>query len=113
MKYQEFLNENKITLPDYFRKEKELRIEYRIILGRLKHYILANKHKWEEWELEDFKTIESFELLQTGLLSISINGSDEDVDYTEEFTFSKKDVKDFMKFMEDPDLYKAAKKYNL
>ena len=113
MKYQEFINENKISLPDYFRKEQELRIEYRIILGHLKHYILYNKNKWGEWEIEkNFDRIDSFELLQTGMLSISIV-IEKDDDYSEDISFSKKDVKDFMKFMEDPDLYKAAKKYNL
>jgi len=121
MKYKEFLNENKISLPDYFRKEQELKNERQIIMAHLKHYILWNKNKWDEWEVdEDILNgdIISFEILQTGMLYIDINISESDddsgVDYFNvDITFSKKDVKDFMKFMEDPDLYKDIKKYNL
>ena len=100
---------------DIIKKEEDVKNEKKNILKLIDDYVVFHTEMWEEWKIDDY--FESFDFniynydgekyLSVEYYEINSNGVIEG-----EFDFGIK-LSDFLEFSENPELYKAAKNYNV
>lgn len=100
---------------DFMDKKKALNKEKQKIIDLLDEFFQLNKERWKNWEIEfESITVVDFEVISGyDILNIVYKENSEKIYYTLETTIMSSDVKDFLEFSENPELYKSARKYNL
>jgi hypothetical protein len=102
-------------LDEYYQKKKELKGDRDKILSMIDLYIKLNKDNWENFEILKYGKCVDFSVLKEHpFFEFQIIYHSYDDKYEEKYThFNSNEYKDFLKFMDDPELYTSTKKYNL
>jgi len=114
MKYLKLFED---VITDYIKKKEKLKTKLDImdehLFEYIDQYILTNKDKWGKWGIEYFKKTINIKKDYNLIITYQYYHSEYDYDNTSIIVFKKDDYDDFLKFIEDSDLYKSTKKYNL
>ena len=110
MKYIKTYESIKNDMIDYLRRVGQLDREGSKYRNLINDYIYLNEERWDDWDIVDYADCTDFDI-SGGILTFDYMTNRSDETYYGEL--ENKDSEDFFRFVENPELYKSTKKYNL